>query len=115
MLLISKVIDTKWYQDYNSYGIAPWTVRMDVVFEHDGQRNTARLDHVLRQWLGQLTEARRTAIHDARPEMIKVFSRNYENPYSSSDKRIIYTICKGDIEAWAKRAKTLLAQTQNVC
>ena len=109
MIVTCKVLGTEWFrEDSNGYGMTPWTTRMYVVFTHDGKRESARIDFVLRQWLGHMTEERRNAIHATRPETVSVFSKKYQNPYYSSDKRIIYTIRKGELEAWAKRVRTLL-------
>ena len=111
-----KVVGVEEYRETtNGYGMTPWTIRMHVVFTLDGKRRLyARLDHVLRQWLGPMTETCREAVRNTSPETVSVFSKKYENPYSSSDKRTIYTVRKGELEAWAKRAKALLPSPPEV-
>jgi len=107
MIVNAKVLGTEWFQeDSNGYGMTPWTTRMYVVFAHDGKRGSARIDFVLRQWLGHMTGERRKLIHDTRPETISVFPKKYKNAYG----RMVtsYVVRKGELDEWGKRAKALL-------
>ncbi|MDP3954097.1 MAG: hypothetical protein Q8Q06_01605 [bacterium] len=107
-MITAKVIDVEESKEWtNGYGETPWVIRMHVVFDHNGKREYARLDYVLRRYLGYMTVEKREAIRNARPETVSVFSRKYVDPYSYN-KWTIYSVRRAELEAWAKRAKTLL-------